>query len=164
MRSVTRGVRIVGCSWRARCPRKESVRTGIPIWPSACPDQMEKAMSYERVLPRDLFNEANLLKCIGKLCLLIHDNMLDLEFEHDGGDFEIHQGTDGETFVANIQFSTPGGEIIHFYRPLNARAAWPLLADIDDENSLITVFTDDGSISEEFSEALLNHTSPRPTQ
>ncbi len=30
-------------------------------------------MTYHRVLPRDAFNEAKLLKCIGKLTLLIED-------------------------------------------------------------------------------------------
>ena len=28
---------------------------------------------YERVIPRDLFNEAKLLKCVGLLVLKIHD-------------------------------------------------------------------------------------------
>ena len=30
-------------------------------------------MTYRRVLPRDLFNEAKLLKCLGQLALIIHD-------------------------------------------------------------------------------------------
>lgn len=28
---------------------------------------------YQRVIPRDLFNEAKLLKCLGRLSLFIHD-------------------------------------------------------------------------------------------
>lgn len=111
-------------------------------------------MSYERVIPRDLFNEANLLKCLGKVCLLIHDNVLELAFDHDGGAFEIAQGEDGETYVSNIAFHTAGGDQVHLYRPLNARAPWPLLADLDDEHCLIPVFTDDGEISDDFREAL----------
>ena len=34
---------------------------------------------YERVVPRDLFNEAILLKCMGKVCLLIEDRMINLQ-------------------------------------------------------------------------------------
>ncbi len=30
-------------------------------------------MPYHRVLPRDLFNDANLLKCMGRLIMLIDD-------------------------------------------------------------------------------------------
>lgn len=121
-------------------------------------------MSYERVIPRDLFNEANLLKCIGKICLLIEDHMLDLQCDHAGEAFQIDQGADGETYVTNIAFSTPDGEAVHFYRPLNARASWPLLADIDDENSLIQVFEEDGTLSEEFLSALQARPAPGPRQ
>lgn len=36
-----------------------------------------KLSNYERVVPRDLFNEANLLKCIGKLVLEIEEWVFD---------------------------------------------------------------------------------------
>ena len=42
-----------------------------------------KREMYKRVLPRDLFNEAKLLKCLGRLCLLIEDDMCKLEYDHD---------------------------------------------------------------------------------
>lgn len=38
--------------------------------------------SYRRVLPRDLFNEAKLLKCLGQLSLMIHDGKCELRVEH----------------------------------------------------------------------------------
>lgn len=30
-------------------------------------------MTYQREIPRDLFNEANLLKCLGQISLIAHD-------------------------------------------------------------------------------------------
>ncbi len=47
------------------------------------------SQEYTRVIPRDLFNEAKLLKCIGRLVLLIHDgDHNNISFEHDGEPFE----------------------------------------------------------------------------
>ena len=40
-------------------------------------------MSYARVIPRDLFNEANLLKCLGKVALILMDRPSDAEFDED---------------------------------------------------------------------------------
>lgn len=119
-------------------------------------------MSYERVIPRDLFNDANLLKCVGKVCLLIHDNMLELEFEHDGREFDIEQNEDGDTYVQNLRFQNLDGGLVYLYRPLNARASWPLLSDFDDDNCRINVFDDNGNISDEFNAMLAEFNRPKP--
>lgn len=86
-------------------------------------------MSYLRVLPRDAFNEANLLKCIGKLTLLIEDSMLPgWRYEYDNGPFEICQNeSDGSIYVANIEF-TKNGERVEVFTPMNSRRPWPLCA------------------------------------
>lgn len=100
-------------------------------------------MSYQRVLPRDLFNEANLLKCIGRLVLLIEDGKLPgWTYKHAGNAFIIEQDeSDGSLSVFNILFYFNGGNV-HMRRPLNARGPWPLLADGYDE---CYVFDDDGN-------------------
>jgi len=51
-------------------------------------------MSYTRVIPRDLFNEANLLKCYGQIYIEVErmslpDPRAYVEIEHDGGAFYI---------------------------------------------------------------------------
>jgi hypothetical protein len=91
-----------------------------------------------RVLPRDAFNDANLLKCIGQLTLLIEDGKLDLTYEYDGEPFDIRQDeSDGSTFVANISFYAPSvdgcqGESIRHRRNMNSRSNWPLMLYLGD--------------------------------
>ena len=50
---------------------------------------------YTRVLPRDLFNEAKLMKCMGLLTLLIHDELIPdcLKFEYDQEPFLFPDGS-----------------------------------------------------------------------
>jgi hypothetical protein len=88
-----------------------------------------------RVLPRDAFNDANLLKCIGMLTMLIEDGAIDwLQYEYDGQAFDIRQdGASGATFVNNITFSIKDGDYIQHERPLNSRGNWPLVLFIDGE-------------------------------
>ena len=103
-------------------------------------------MTYMRVLPRDAFNEANLLKCIGKLTLLIEDGMIDnIQYHHDSEAFNIYQNEqDGSLRITNIQFWSIDGEIeLCFYCPLNSREPWPLEVIIDHE--VYEVFDKDGN-------------------
>lgn len=91
-----------------------------------------------RVLPRDAFNDANLLKCIGQLTLLIedkHPSVDGLSYHYDGEPFDILQDeTDGSTYVANVQFRANKKQV-YMRRPLNSRDVWPLVAMVgrDDE-------------------------------
>lgn len=86
-----------------------------------------------RVLPRDAFNDASLLKCIGQLTLLIEDGKIDLSFEYDGEPFDIVQDdSDGSTSVRNIQFFTVDGMPVRHARPMNSRSPWPLMLYCDD--------------------------------
>ena len=115
-------------------------------------------MTYLRVIPRDLFNEAKLLKCLGKLSLLIHDGanvpkglLLDHLTEENEG-FEICQNeSDGSLYVSNLEL-THKGRTIGLRCPYNHKGAYPLQLCFEDEEG--SVFNDDGSLSDEF-QALL---------
>lgn len=90
-------------------------------------------MSYLRGIPRDLFNEAKLLKCLGKISLMILDNELPyvnsvLENEYFG--FQIVQNdNDGSISVSNLYFFDNKGTPIYFYHPLNSKDNWPLMME-----------------------------------
>lgn len=82
------------------------------------------------MLPRDLFNEADLLKMLGKLIIHIMDNPTPVPWSYDhGGDaFEIVQNEDdGSISCANVKFFV-GREPVHLFRPLNSRKQWSLYA------------------------------------
>ncbi len=106
-------------------------------------------MSYLRVIPRDLFNEANLLKCYGQLYLnLEHLGMQDcLEHTDDEQAFAVHQYQhSGGLTLSNVQLVISGNEL-DLSRPLNSRRAFPLYAEYDGET--ISVFNDDGTFTPE---------------
>jgi len=84
-------------------------------------------MTYQRVIPRDLFNEAKLLKCIGRLTCDLHDNKLKgLTWEHDSEDFKIDQTVDGDIYIANLRFFDDQGDAVEFFTQLNSKENWPL--------------------------------------
>jgi hypothetical protein len=113
-------------------------------------------MSYVRVLPRDLFNEANLLKCLGQLWLLV-DGREGAKFLVEAVEgFEIRQDpNDGSLFVGNVPFALRG-LLAHLSRPLNSREPWPLYLSIpeDPDFDVIAVFNDDGSLSDDMLRAM----------
>lgn len=100
-------------------------------------------MTYKRVLPRDLFNEANLLKCIGKLTLMIEDGLIPwMSYHYDGEAFNICQDpSDGSLFVSNVQFFANNKTLV-VDRPLNSREAWPLR--LVTEDNTFDIFNDEG--------------------
>jgi len=97
-----------------------------------------------RVLPRDAFNDANLLKCIGKLTMMIEDDLIDfITIGYDGEPFDIQQDeSDGSTFIANLNFFTKSGEPIRHSRPLNSRELYPLTLHFNDQE--YWAFNEDG--------------------
>jgi hypothetical protein len=105
-------------------------------------------MSYIRVIPRDLFNEANLLKCLGQLYIKIESVGMTHVAQFGEGHlshFEISQDpSDGSIYVANLPFLIRDKHY-HLSRPLNSRQPWPLYLSRDDET--IPVFDDDGTFS-----------------
>lgn len=106
-------------------------------------------MSYTRVIPRDLFNEGNLLKCYGQVYLNLEKMGLEgcLLQKKEGELFDIQQDqSDGSLTIKNIILFSCGREF-SFKRPLNSRQPYPLYIVIDEEE--IEVFNDDGSFTEE---------------
>lgn len=115
-------------------------------------------MSYHRVLPRDLFNESKLLKCLGRLTILIEDGLIpELKLEYDGRPFCIEQQScDGSTYCTNIKiYLFQDGELkqLDFVSALNSRESYPLLCEYQGE--AFEVFNDDGSLHDSFLENVL---------
>lgn len=114
-------------------------------------------MSYLRTLPRDLFNEANLLKCYGQLWLKLEGRVgpnLTFDFEdYDGQSFEIEQDSaDGSTYLSNVTLFILGHRV-SLRRPLNSRETWPLWVSasaIDDNLDDFEVFDTEGELSRNF--------------
>lgn len=109
-------------------------------------------MSYLRVIPRDLFNEASLLKCYGKLfiCLeRIADHKAELIHVSDRDYFQVNQDqSDGSLSLSNVSLRIDGAG--HgLMRPLNSREEWPLHL-ITSDYETIPVFNEDGTLSAEF--------------
>lgn len=101
-------------------------------------------MSYLRVIPRDLFNEANLLKCYGQLYLLTEGNPLVRFGVDEVESFEICQSpNDGSLTIENLPFFI-GAREYRLTIPLNSREPWPLYIECcsdDDDLEPTAVFT-----------------------
>lgn len=101
-----------------------------------------------KVAPRDLFNDANLLKCLGHLALKLGvqygDERLTLP-----ENYEIEQDPNsGDTYLVGCWLWSDAGEW-RLRRPYNSREAWPLYAyGLDDQE--LSVFNDDGTLTPEF--------------
>jgi len=112
-------------------------------------------MSYTRVIPRDLFNEASLLKCLGQLWIKTEGYQgqppRPVLILHTGTEFNVHQDeSDGSIHSGSITVIIRGRAYDH-YRPLNSREPWPLWlrqrANPDAKD--FCAFTDDGELSAE---------------
>lgn len=113
-------------------------------------------MSYQRVIPRDLFNEAKLLKCLGQLSLLVENGVLqslrvELDEVYDGFDVEQDEN-DGSIYCPGIDVVFGDGVEIYVYSPLNSRSSYPLQFSCRGESG--DVFDDDGSTSTMFTNLL----------
>jgi hypothetical protein len=111
--------------------------------------------TYIRVIPRDLFNEANLLKCMGALWIETerYQRPGRVQIKHDGEPFQIEQTEGGYLTVLNVCVFIRNREYFN-RRPLNSRDPWPLYL-VNDEDEEFSVFTDDGKLSDEML-ALIN--------
>ena len=117
-------------------------------------------MTYLRVIPRDLFNEANLLKCYGRIYLNLETaNIPEAELEHDGDAFAVEQNENsGGLYMSNVTLKVRG-ITCRLERPLNSRASWPLFL-IDENDEEMAVFNEDGSFTEEFTGFLRGSRAP----
>jgi hypothetical protein len=125
-------------------------------------------MTYKRVIPRDLFNEANLLKCLGRLWICLGQrrdlpcSLGEIENGCDPGDhtgeaFQIHMNDkDGSLSVLNLPFRIRG-ERFTLSRPLNSRDPWPLYCEDNEGEVCLPVFDDQGNLSQEFIEFACAH-------
>lgn len=109
---------------------------------------------YRRVLPRDLFNEGSLLKCYGRLWILLSEthghNAQIVEEDVDHFDIQQNEATGGLT-VTNLTF-TIDGVPYRLERSLNSREAWPLMVTEragDPDFEEVEVFDDHGNFTED---------------
>lgn len=111
---------------------------------------------YQRVIPRDLFNEAKLLKSLGQLCLMIHDGKAPdgLEFLNFHSDINpIVQTNCGYLIHSHIQFMYKGQTLI-FGSLTNSKNNYTLFLLTDDEE--IPVFNSDATFNFSFISYLLH--------
>lgn len=109
-------------------------------------------MTYRRVIPRDLFNEASLLKCLGQLWLKTEiyqgQSPRRVLILHTGHEWNIHQNdADGSIHSGSITVIICGQAYDH-YRPLNSREPWPLWLTLrcDPDAEAFEAFTDEGEL------------------
>lgn len=116
-------------------------------------------MSYNRVIPRDLFNEADLLKCAGRIYINLETAGLEnVELVHEDNAFDIQQDENsGDTYISNVYLMINDNPCL-LWRPLNSRDPWPVYLLNEDEEQ-VPVFNKDGSFSQEF----IDFVSPAPT-
>jgi hypothetical protein len=108
-------------------------------------------MTYRRVIPRDLFNEANLLKCLGQLYLKLEPGGHNAVLHHarPNEDFGVTQSdADGSISVRNVVLFVRD-EIVLLHRPLNSREPYPLYATTPEDEE-IAVFNDFGDLTDSF--------------
>jgi hypothetical protein len=109
-------------------------------------------MSYPRVIPRDLFNEANLLKCYGRLYINLEKGsfpdaeMVFLDESTDESFQVVQDDSSGGLTIANVKLVVRG-EPIALMRPLNSREPWPLYAVNPQCNDEVEVFDDEGDFT-----------------
>lgn len=118
-------------------------------------------MTYQRMIPRDLFNDANLLKCYGQLYIKLtesgieHSAKLLDDLCQDG--FNIEQNPNSGATSLNNVILLIDNMTYWLERPLNSRDSWPLYVvgnDADGDTDPIPVFDDNGNLSSEMIELI----------
>ena len=115
---------------------------------------------YKRVVPRDLFNEANYIKCIGQLALIKHDNEINSKlfelktnlYEEFGSNLTIN--LDGDLFDLNTSLIIKNQDYT-VYRSANSRNNFPIYIS-DEKEGLINIFNEYGALDLEFIEFCTN--------
>lgn len=113
-------------------------------------------MSYYRVIPRDLFNESKLLKCLGQLSLVLHDcegqflgHTLTLVKSEPAGFIIEQDPSSGDLYCVNLKLVFHGHEI-KLRSSLNSRSRAYPLNYLDWDGGEDFVFDDNGQLSKEF--------------
>jgi hypothetical protein len=112
-------------------------------------------MNYIRVIPRDLFNEAKLLKCLAQLSLLIHDGVnirWNLTLNHDkpenGFEIDLDQANLW-LFCQNLKLLLNEKQRIPLFTPYNSKEPYPLFT-LDQNENFIDVLTTKGQLHPDF--------------
>lgn len=112
-------------------------------------------MKYKRVIPRDLFNEAKLLKCMGHLALKVHEHLcpegMKIELDHNGDPFQILLDGDNVVLFINNLKITVNDEPVYMGTNYNSKALYPLVL-IHYEYGAVDVFDENGEFSKDFKE------------
>jgi hypothetical protein len=107
---------------------------------------------YSRVIPRDFFNEAKLLKCMGILSLKIHDRVLpegvSIGIVESGEPFNIQLSYSGELYISNYSVLIQGTPV-YFYTTYNSKEDLPFYCCTHDGEE-IQVFNPDTSFTPDF--------------
>lgn len=110
--------------------------------------------SYKRVIPRDFFNEAKLLKCMGVLALAVLDHKTpeNIEIKIDENDEAFDIVLD-EMFnlicVSNYEVQI-NGEYYTVGTTYNSKSNFPFYVIVEDEE--VEIFDDNGKFSNDFIE------------
>jgi hypothetical protein len=111
--------------------------------------------SYQREIPRDFFNEAKLLKCMGVLALKILDDLtpegIVIEIPETGQPFEIERQEEHDGLCVSNYTVEVNGEEYLVYSKYNSKSNFPLYI-VDDEYNEAEVFDEKGNFSEDFIE------------
>lgn len=103
--------------------------------------------SYHKVIPRDLFNDANLLKCYGQIYINLVTMDVDAQLVGGNEGFRIEQNVDGDTYLGDVHLIVRGDRV-KLSRPLNSRKPYPLYL-VNEDWEEIEVFHDNGQFTEE---------------
>lgn len=105
---------------------------------------------YTRVIPRDFFNEAKLLKCMGFLALYILDEKVpfEMEIKESGEPFEIIRNDEHDMLIVQNYDVYIKGKVYEVGTLYNSKDNFPLYAIIDDEE--IKVLDEKGNFTDEF--------------
>lgn len=108
-------------------------------------------IKYERVIPRDFFNEAKLLKCMGMLSLKILDCQLpegiSIKIEESGEPFKIKLSEEGNLFVSNYEVFINDRPVM-VSTTYNSKSNYPFHCMVDYCET--PIFDESGEFTEEF--------------
>lgn len=107
--------------------------------------------TYTRVIPRDFFNEAKLLKCMGLLSLKVLDGQIpcEISIEESGDPFNIQLSDEGSLYVCNYVILVKGYDL-RFKTTYNSKSNYPFYCEYDYTD--YQVFDESGNWHSEFIE------------
>lgn len=113
---------------------------------------MKTRTDYTRIFPRDFFNEAKLLNCLGKLTLMILDKKTPCKMGYQeslNDKIKIGLRDDGYLIATNVEINIKRKPFI-FKTNYNSKSKYPFFVEHNDCD--YQVFNDEGDWDEEFLE------------